>query len=97
MMEGGGDVYRRRLGTRRDVWMGYAHRTGGGLMRGDMMLNPHRRLVSRRASDLARMQGRLGGFLGRTELNPLYRAGFLRYRQPLVAPRRRRLAGLFRR
>merc|ERR1712118_163256 len=44
------------IGSRRQVWGGYATKTSGGLRKGDLMLNKNGKLVSKRKSKA--MKGR---------------------------------------
>ena len=38
----------RKIGSRRKVWNGTAHRTPGGLTKSDLMVNKYGRIVSRK-------------------------------------------------
>jgi len=86
-LPGGTSTYAMRLGNRRQVFAGRAHRTAGGLLRGDLMLNPRHHVVSRRRHDLALRQNHLRGYLGWSRQNPLVRRGIIR--APLPPQRRR--------
>jgi len=87
-LEGGNISYPHRIGTRRQVLHGYAHRTGGNLMRNNLVLNPRGHIVSRRAQAMVRRQNHLKGYLGWTPNNPLVRGGYIT-RPPPPARRRR--------
>lgn len=43
----------KRIGTRRQVWLGHAHHTAGGLTHGDLKINSAGVLVSKKASSRA--------------------------------------------
>ena len=52
-------THEKTIGTRAQVWHGNAKKTNGGLMKSDLMMNKHGRIVSRRKHNTAKKQNRL--------------------------------------
>ena len=44
------------IGSRRQVWNGTAKKTPGGLHKSDLIMNKHRRIVSRKSGNPARCE-----------------------------------------
>lgn len=61
----GGKTHDMLIGTRAQVWHGTAHKTTGGLTKGDLMQNKAGRIVSRAKHNTAKREKRLvkAGFL----------------------------------
>jgi hypothetical protein len=54
-----GKTYEVLIGTRAQVWHGTAHKTSGGLTKGDLMMNKHGRIVSKAKHNTAKREKRL--------------------------------------
>lgn len=54
-----GNKYRELFGSRIQVWNGNAYKTEGNLVKNDLMLNKHRRIVSRKKHQTAKKEKRL--------------------------------------
>jgi hypothetical protein len=54
-----GRKYPELMGSRRQVWHGTAFKTEGGLVKKDLMMNKHSRIVSRRKHNTAKREKRL--------------------------------------
>lgn len=54
-----GSKYRELFGSRIQVWNGNAYKTEGNLVKSDLMLNKHRRIVSKKKYQTAKKEKRL--------------------------------------
>ena len=54
-----GKKYEMLVGSRAQVWHETAHKTTGGLVRSDLLMNKHGRIVSRRKHKTEKMRKRL--------------------------------------
>lgn len=54
-----GHKYPELMGSRRQVWHGTAFKTEGGLVKHDLLMNKHRRIVSRKQHNTAKREKRL--------------------------------------
>lgn len=55
----GNKTYKKMVGTRRVVFNENAHHTKGGLVKKDLMMNKHHRIVSRKKHNSAKREKRL--------------------------------------
>lgn len=53
------DGFKKTIGTRAEVYHGTARRTSGGLTKGELMVNKHGRIVSRKKHGTAKREMRL--------------------------------------
>lgn len=53
------DGFKKTIGTRAEVYHGTARRTSGGLTKGEIMMNKHGRIVSKRKHNTAKKEMRL--------------------------------------
>lgn len=54
-----GKTYEILVGSRAQVWHGTAHKTTGGLVKADLLMNKHGRIVSRRKHKTEKVRKRL--------------------------------------
>ena len=52
-------TFEQTIGTRAQVWHGTAKKTNGGLMKSQLMMNKHGRIVSRKKHNTAKRENRL--------------------------------------
>lgn len=57
-----GQTYRKKWGSKQQVWSGDAYRTRGHLRKGDLCLNARRQVVSKRKSDASKARYAKQGF-----------------------------------
>ena len=55
----------KRVGTRLQVWRNKAKQTTGGLQKGDLTQNRHKKVVSKKASATAAKKSNLKGYLAK--------------------------------
>lgn len=53
------DGFKKTIGTRAEVYHGTARRTSGGLTKGELMMNKHGRIVSKKKHSTAKREMRL--------------------------------------
>ena len=54
-----GEKYKVLIGSRQQVWNGTAYKTPGGLLKNDLMMNKHHRIVSKAKHATAKKEKRL--------------------------------------